>query len=197
MGPDQVDTLRRTQKSTGELLALITATLDIGRLETGKGLLDVQEIDLGELSREIAGETTSLRETPTVSVAWDVPAELPRPHTDRAKLKVVVKNLLANAVKFTEHGQVTVRARACDGGVEIAVADTGIGIGPDVLPIIFEPFRQAESGATSRRGGVGLGLYIVRRYLDLLGGTIRVESELGRGSTFRVWLPAGAPAGIP
>jgi len=197
MGPDQVDTLRRTQKSTGELLALITATLDIGRLETGKGLLDVQEIDLGELSREIAGETTGLPQTPTVPVVWDVPAELPRPHTDRAKLKVVVKNLLANAVKFTEHGQVTVRARACDGGVEIAVADTGIGIGPDVLPIIFEPFRQAESGATSRRGGVGLGLYIVRRYLDLLGGTIRVESELGRGSTFRVWLPAGAPAGIP
>jgi len=197
MGPDQVDTLRRTQKSAGELLALITATLDVGRLEAGKGLLDVQEIDLGELSREIAGETTSLPQTPTVSVVWDVPAELPRLHTDRAKLKVVVKNLLANAVKFTEHGQVTVRARACDGGAEIAVADTGIGISPDVLPIIFEPFRQAESGATSRRGGVGLGLYIVRRYLDLLGGTIRVESELGRGSTFRVWLPSGAPAGIP
>jgi len=191
LSPDQVDTLRRTQKSAGELYALINATLDIGRLEAGKVPLDVQEVDLSELSREIAGETTSLRETPTVSVVWDVPAELPRLHTDRAKLKVVVKNLLVNAVKFTEHGQVTVRARTCDGGVEIAVADTGIGIGPDVLPIIFQPFRQADGGATRRRGGVGLGLYIVRRYLDLLGGTIRVESELGCGSTFRVWLPSG------
>jgi PAS domain S-box-containing protein len=197
LGPEQVDALRRTEKSAEDLLALITATLDIGRVEAGKVLLDVQEIDLGELHREIAGETTSPRETPPVPVVWEVAPELPRLHTDRAKLKVVVKNLLANAVKFTGEGQVTVRAGACDGGVEISVTDTGIGIGPEVLPIIFEPFRQGESVLTRRHGGAGLGLYIVRRYLDLLGGTIRVESELGCGSTFRVWLPSGAPGAIP
>ncbi len=189
LGADQVETLRRTQKSAGELLALINSTLDIGRLDTGKLPVDVQEIDLGELHREIAAETTSLREKPAVTVVWDVPPELPRLHTDRAKLKVVVKNLLANAVKFSDEGQVTVRARACDGGVEIAVTDTGIGIAPDVLPIIFDPFRQGDSGAARHYGGVGLGLYIARRYLDLLGGTISVESAVGRGSTFLVRLP--------
>lgn len=193
LGADQEDTLQRAQKSAQELHSLLTDTLDIGRLETGTAPADVQEVDLNELQREIAAEAISLGVNPTVAVVWDVPTELPRLYTDRAKLKVVIKNLLTNGVKFTSQGQVTVRARACDGGAEITVTDTGIGISPDALPIIFEAFRQGDSSTTRLYGGTGLGLYIVRRYMDVLGGTISVESVLGRGSSFRVWLPLAPP----
>jgi signal transduction histidine kinase len=102
---------------------------------------------------------------------------------------MVVRNLIRNAVKFTEQGTVTISACARDDGVEITVSDTGIGIAPEVLPTIFEPFRQGDGSNTRRYGGVGLGLYIVQRLMDLLGGKIAVESEVGKGSTFRVWLP--------
>jgi len=101
----------------------------------------------------------------------------------------VLKNLIGNAMKFTEQGAVTVAACERDGGVEITVSDTGVGIAPEVLPTIFEPFRQGDGSDTREYGGVGLGLYIVRRLTNLLGGTINVESEVGKGSTFRVWLP--------
>ena len=126
---------------------------------------------------------------PGLDFIWNVPPTLPRLHTDRMKLKVVVKNLVANAVKFTERGSVTIAARLVEGGIEVSVSDTGIGIAPEALPIIFEPFRQVDSSQTRPNGGVGLGLYIVRRLLDALGATIGVESEVGRGSTFRVGIP--------
>jgi signal transduction histidine kinase len=122
-------------------------------------------------------------------MVWDLPSDLPQLHTDPIKLKVVLKNLIANAVKFTERGSVTVRAERHDGGVQFDVSDTGIGVPPEARKIIFEPFRQADSSTTRRYGGVGLGLYIVRRLLDLLGGSVTAESEVGRGSTFRVWVP--------
>jgi signal transduction histidine kinase len=92
-------------------------------------------------------------------------------------------------VKFTEKGSITVDAHRKDDGVEIEVIDTGIGIASEDLSIIFEPFRQLENPLTRRHGGVGMGLYIVKRLLELLGGTIKVKSEVGQGSTFRVWIP--------
>jgi signal transduction histidine kinase len=106
------------------------------------------------------------------------------------KLRVILKNVIGNAVKFTNHGSITVRLRCCDGGAEFTVTDTGIGMTPEALTVIFEPFRQADSSSTREHGGVGLGLHIVRRFADMLGGTISVESEYGRGSTFRMWFPS-------
>ena len=103
---------------------------------------------------------------------------------------VVLKNLIGNAIKFTHAGNVVVRLRARDGGVEITVADTGVGIAPEMLPVIFEPFRQGEPAMTRQHGGAGLGLYIVRRAIDVLGGTIEAESNVGQGSTFCVWVPS-------
>jgi PAS domain S-box-containing protein len=190
---EQADTLQRTQKSAGELLELINATLDISRLEAGTAPLNVEEVDIRDMLEGLRRDASRFggepRGEPSVTVAWDIASPLPRLRTDGVKLKVIVKNLISNALKFTGHGRVTIAAQARKDGVEISVADTGGGIAEDVLPIIFEPFRQGESAMTRRYGGVGLGLYIVKRLLELLGGTITVDSEVGRGSTFRVWLP--------
>ena len=111
-------------------------------------------------------------------------------YTDRAKLKVVLQNLLNNAIKFTAEGSVTMAAYSQDEGVAVTVSDTGIGIVPEVQAVMFEMFRQGESPLTRHYGGVGLGLYIVSRFLELLGGKVAVESEVGKGATFRVWLPS-------
>jgi signal transduction histidine kinase len=92
-------------------------------------------------------------------------------------------------MKFTERGTVTVGARRRDAGIEVSCSDTGIGIPPEAQLAIFDPFRQADESIAARYGGAGLGLHIVRRLLEMLGGTVAVESEVGRGSTFRVWIP--------
>jgi signal transduction histidine kinase len=190
----QVETLRMIDKRSRELFDLINATLDLNRLDAGKLPVELKEINLADLLRALDTETHDLRDKPSVHFAWNVDPDLPPLSTDPAKLKVILRNLILNAVKFTTHGSVTVRADGRDGGVEICVEDTGIGIAPVARALIFEPFRQGDGSITRRYGGVGLGLYIVRRLVDLLGGTITVESEVGKGSTFRVWVPS-SPAG--
>jgi len=190
MTKDQVHTLQRIGKSAEGLLKLITATLDLSSLDTGQVQLDVQAIDLPDLVRELDAEMSGLRENPNVNFAWDVAPEVPELRSDPAKLKVVLKNLISNAIKFTHAGNVVVRLRARDGGVEITVADTGAGIAREMLPVIFEPFRQGKPAMTRQHPGVGLGLYIVRRAIDVLGGTIEAESIVGQGSTFCVWVPS-------
>jgi signal transduction histidine kinase len=151
-------------------------------------------VALAALLRSRAEETADAPAKPDISLCWTIPPELPRLYTDPVKVKVVIKNLIANALKFTEHGTVEIAARAGDGGVQISVRDTGIGINAETLPVIFEAFRQADSSSTRRYAGVGLGLYIVRRLLDMLGGTISVETAEARGSTFSIWLPTDSPA---
>jgi signal transduction histidine kinase/CheY-like chemotaxis protein len=188
---DQGDIIRRVARSGRQLLELINATLDLGRLEAGRMAPQPREVRLAEFFRELDVETHEVQQKPGVRFEWQLPLRLPVISTDPLKLKVVIKNLMGNAMKFTEVGSVCVSVSARERGVEIAVSDTGIGIAPEVQPIIFEPFRQADSSTTRRYGGVGLGLYIVRRLIDVLGGTISLETEVGRGSTFRVWLPSG------
>jgi signal transduction histidine kinase len=189
--PEQTTTLERVQTNAFELLDLINATLDMSRLEGGRLPMHWSTAALSDFVRDLAGEMRGLQEQTGLNFTWTVARDLPIVTTDAVKLKVVLKNLISNAAKFTERGTVAVGLRRCGDGVEISVSDTGIGIGADVLPIIFEPFRQGDSSYTRRYGGVGLGLYIVRRLLDLLGGSVAVESKPGRGSTFRVWIPTG------
>ncbi|MCS6927362.1 MAG: ATP-binding protein, partial [Candidatus Binatia bacterium] len=152
--------------------------------------VEVSAVDVNELLEEIQAETASwCREKPHVRVVWRIAKRLPPLLTDRTKLKVIIKHVFSNALKFTDQGRVTVTVSACDGGVAIRVTDTGIGIAPDTLPLIFEMFRQGGNVLTRRHGGVGIGLYVVRRLLTLLGGTISVQSEVGRGSTFCLRVP--------
>ena len=191
---DQADILKRIGRSAHQLLELINATLDLSRLESGRLSIERAPVAVPDLLRALAEEMADAPSKPGVTLCWNVPAVLPRLYTDPVKVKVIVKNLIANALKFTDHGTVEVAARAGDGGVQISVRDTGIGINAEILPIIFEAFRQADSSSTRRYAGVGLGLYIVRRLLDMLGGTISVETAESRGSTFSIWLPTDSPA---
>ena len=143
-----------------------------------------------------------------LTLNWDYLPDLPIMRTDSEKLKCILQNLINNAIKFTEEGHVTVSARIKPGRwqqatgkkqqaeaeeqrmfVEFRVADTGIGIPQESLPNIFEMFRQVDGSVTRAYGGVGLGLYIVKRFTEILGGKVEVESEPGKGSTFHVTLP--------
>jgi PAS domain S-box-containing protein len=187
---EQHDILQRIGKNTRELLDLINATLDLSRLQNQQRLsLTIQEIHGTTLLTELEQEMRQLHRKPTVNLVWQTATNLPSLYTDTLKLKMVLKNLITNAMKFTDTGVITITATAQMDGVEFRVVDTGIGIPREALPIIFEPFRQVDSSSTRRHGGVGLGLYIVRQLVDLLGGQVNVESEVGRGSTFRVWIP--------
>lgn len=189
----QREPLRRADRSARELLDLINATLDLSRLEAKRIALDLGDVAVAELVDEVCRELADAPKRPNVEVRWYAQSDLPPLRTDRVKLKMVLKNLVGNAVKFTEEGRVALEGAARDGGVEFRVADTGVGIPPEAQKLIFEPFRQVDVGHGRVRGGAGLGLYIVKQLLAVLGGTISVESEVGSGSTFSVWLPLLAP----
>ncbi len=187
---DQKMICDRIEQSGWNLLELINSTLDLSRLEQGKQQIEHSETDVRNLLDQLRSEVSPLLERKKdVKLIWDAPLDLPTVLTDPAKLKVVLKNLITNALKFTDSGTVTVAVSAPDGFMQASVADTGEGIPTEQLPNIFEPFRQLDGSTTRRHDGVGLGLHIVSRYVELLGGSIQVESEEGRGSTFRVSIP--------
>jgi PAS domain S-box-containing protein len=194
---EQSHTLRLIEKNAQSLLELINATLDLSRLESGHEPLDIATVRARDIIDAVNAETRSLQQKPGIEFAWDVAATLPIMRTDPLKLKVILKNLIGNAIKFTAAGHVGVTVRDSNGGIELLVTDTGIGMTAEVQAIIFEPFRQGDGSTTRRYGGVGLGLYIVRRLVDLLGGTIVVDSAVDRGSTFRVWLPKDSATHVP
>lgn len=191
---EQATFLQRIDCSAQEILELITTVLDLSRIEVGQLHVQIEQVPIREVLEAVATESQGLFEQSGLSFEWRSAPDLPSVYTDAGRLKVVLKNLIGNAVKFTEEGSITLEARAQDEGIEIRVTDTGIGIPDEALSVIFEPFRQVESTSARQRRGSGLGLYIVKRWLELLGGSISVESEVGRGSTFRVWIPIGQPS---
>jgi signal transduction histidine kinase len=123
---------------------------------------------------------------------WEYASDLPTVQTDGAKLKHILHNLISNAIKFTQQGTVTISARhdRQNKTLEFKVSDTGIGIQKELHGSIFEKFRQADASATRAYEGMGLGLYVVKQFTELVGGTVDVESDLGRGSCFTVKIPA-------
>jgi signal transduction histidine kinase len=154
---------------------------------TTVALRSIGPMDPRRMLEEVREECHGLT-APNVEIVWRIPSELTAVRTDAAKVKATVKGLLQNAVKFAPYGRVTVEARDLQGGLDFSVTDTGIGIPLDSRSYIFEPFRQVEHTTPRRFGGVGLGLHLVRGLVDLLEGSITVESEVGRGSIFKVIL---------
>jgi PAS domain S-box-containing protein len=193
---EQREILQRMERSIRELSEIVKATLDVSRLDAGRLPMVIQKTDLLALLEELKRETESLQATSRLEFFWRLSPNVPPIFTDPVKVKVVLKNLLSNAVKFTESGSVTVAVTMQQDSVEISVTDTGIGITPESFAIIFEPFRQAENPMTRQYGGIGLGLYVVRRMLELLEGSITMESAPGKGSTFRVRLPLTIVEGL-
>jgi signal transduction histidine kinase len=187
----QTESLERLERSAQELRELITSTLDLSRIEAGTIEVDIGEVTIDDFVDRLDEEIRELRDKDGLRFSWHVASGLPPLRTDPLKLKVVIKNLITNAIKFTEEGSVSVEIEPVADGVEFRVVDTGVGIAPEALTRIFEAFRQEK--VPGSRGGVGLGLYIVRRLVDLLGGRISVESVPTQGSTFRVWIPSGYP----
>jgi signal transduction histidine kinase len=197
--PAQRNIVERVQRASRELFELITATLDLNRLEAGRSHLALENLAVPDLFRQLGAETAELLTNELVEMRWEHDPALPVLVTDRTKVRIILKNLIGNALKFTQRGSVSLSARhrADDHRVVFEVVDTGIGMRAEDLPMIFEMFRQIENVNTRRHGGVGLGLYIVKRLVDQLGGDIRVESAFGRGSRFEVTLPVIAPGAEP
>jgi len=152
--------------------------------------IDIQEVEIASVIDEVAAELQPLADAKVeIQFLTDIPPDLGLMYTDRGKLKLILKNLVGNAYKYTDEGIIEVRINGDPISIEVQVCDTGQGISGELLPHIFEAFRQGSSGLSRTHGGVGLGLYIVARLLELLGGSITVRSDLGEGSTFCFRLP--------
>jgi signal transduction histidine kinase len=172
-----------------DLLSLIESTLDIGRIEAGLDAVRPEPVALPELWSELAASASRLPRQEGVDLQWSTTVPPIRVVTDPRKLTVVLRNLVGNALKFTESGRVRVELRAENGRLVVRVSDTGIGIRAEDHERIFELFRQADGSDTRRYGGTGLGLYIVRRFVEQLGGTVGVQSAPGEGAVFTVRMP--------
>ncbi|MBI2360963.1 MAG: HAMP domain-containing histidine kinase [Deltaproteobacteria bacterium] len=193
LGPisdEQERSLEKVMVRCRDLLDMISGILQATSLEAEAVAAENRPVSLTELLSELRSAYEAPRAKEAVLV-WDYPEDLPAIRTDKDRLKQILMQLIHNAVKFTPQGQVTISVRQVPGEriVEFKVSDTGIGIPQDALLLIFEKFRQVDSSETRTNGGVGLGLYIAKRLADLLGGTIHVESEPGKGSVFTVTLP--------
>jgi len=181
------------------LLGIINDLLDLAKIEAGKLELHLADVDLAELARNLIDFMRPLAEKKSLQLVACVPPDLPTIHSDGGRIQQILYNLLSNAVKFTpEGGLVELRLSVpADDRVAIAVKDTGIGIPPEKIPEVFEKFRQLDDSMTREHSGTGLGLAISKELTTLLGGTISVASELGKGSEFTVVLPRTVPADQP
>lgn len=180
------------KRSAQSLLALVDDVLALARADAGKLEARPGTVEIGELVDRVTASASWVVGTKDLSLDTDVPDDLPAVSSDERWLAHILINLLANAVKFTpDKGTIVVRARHLEerGAVELAVSDTGIGISPEDRQRIFEPFQQAATGDDKGYGGVGLGLALVRRLINLLGASLELDSAVGKGSTFRVIVP--------
>jgi signal transduction histidine kinase len=188
--------VERMRAGAQHLLHLINQLLALSRLDAGREEVRPEDLDVAALVREVAMVVEPLALERSLGFVVEVPDRPVLLRTDSGKLRQVLVNLAANAVKFTERGEVRMRVEpSTSGGASIHVVDTGPGIAEEHLERIFEPFWQVDAAQRGNQGGTGLGLSVVSRLVELLGGRISVESRLGEGSTFTVALPADEAQG--
>jgi PAS domain S-box-containing protein len=190
LSPEYLQAARVIKDRSEDLSIMIRSILEVTKLEAGAMAVEKERVDV----KGLLDDLVRLYDVPfqkDVTVRWNYDGHLPKILTDGVKLKQILQNLVNNALKFTDQGHVTISARPMPkkNSIEFQVADTGIGISEESMPVIFEKFRQADSSENRNHEGIGLGLYIVKQFTDLLGGSIGCESKVGRGSTFKLFIP--------
>jgi signal transduction histidine kinase len=194
LNEEQLEFIRDIHESGKHLLSLINDILDLSKVEAGRMELMLGEFDLPSAIDNAIALVKERAARSRIRVESHVDPRLAMVRADERKLKQILLNLLSNAVKFTpEGGSVSVTARASARGLEIAVSDTGVGISAADRDVVFEEFRQVGNDYTRKAEGTGLGLALTRRFVELHGGRIELESEVGKGSTFTVIIPDAIP----
>src|SRR6476660_2768104 len=200
---EQREQVEIAQRCAYSLLDLLNDILDLSKIEAGRMILEKVPFDIRSVAEDCVRAQGAKASQKGVELRFDYEGDVMNVTGDPLRLRQIVANLLSNAIKFTEKGWVKVRqsvSAGADGtiGMVLEVSDTGAGIPADKVPLIFEKFTQADSSISRKYGGTGLGLAITKRLVELQGGQIRVESRVGRGSTFTVEIPfETAPAGEP
>jgi signal transduction histidine kinase len=185
----QTENLKDLLRNAGRLLNQIDSLLEFSKIEAGKMEVHVEPVKVNEVIRGAISTIEPSLNGGSVRIIREIGSDLPVLNTDREKLTQIVLNLLDNAVKFTERGEIKVAASQQNGSLKLVVSDTGIGIEKEELNQIFQEFHRGDSLSIKKYRGTGLGLAIVKKFVILLGGQVAVESEVGRGSVFTVTLP--------
>ena len=190
-----VDPLRRVSRAGTHLLGLVNQVLDLSKIEAGKLELFFapETVSLAPLIDDVVGTARQLAEQKSNRLLADCPSDLGSLTVDPMRLRQILLNLLSNACKFTERGEVSLKVKRMGvdgrGSIEFAVADTGIGMTSEQLGKLFQEFTQADATTARQYGGTGLGLAITRKLARMMGGDVIVSSEIGKGSVFTVRLP--------
>jgi GAF domain-containing protein len=187
-----MDALTRIRSNGKHLLGLINTVLDIAKIESGQFSLNLAEYALSNVVETVRAATESLAETKKIALMTHVPKSLPIGFGDEQRLTQVLLNLVGNAIKFTDSGEVRITAKAENGHFAVSVVDTGPGIPADQLTRVFEQFHQVDSSNTKKKGGTGLGLAIAKQIVEMHGGRVWAESQPGKGATFQLHLPVRA-----
>jgi signal transduction histidine kinase len=189
IAPLQRENLQDLLNNAERLLNLIDSLLDFAKIEAGKMEVCVEPVRVEEIIQGTAAAIETILNPSRVRLIREIASDIPALNTDREKLRQIILNLLGNAVKFTERGEIRISACRQNGSLKLVVSDTGIGIEKKDLSQIFEKFHQGDLSTTKKYRGTGLGLAIVKKLVNLLGGEVGVESEVGKGSVFTVMLP--------
>jgi signal transduction histidine kinase len=189
IAPLQTDNLQKVLVSSEHLLNLINGVLDLSKVEAGRMEVFAETFKLDEIVRVAVSTVEPMLKDGRVRLKTEIAPEMPPLRTDRDKLRQSLLNLLSNAAKFTEKGEIKVSAWPENGSLKLVVADTGIGMTPEALKVVFDEFRQADMSTTRKYGGTGLGLALVKKFVELMGGDIAAESEAGKGSKFTITMP--------
>jgi signal transduction histidine kinase len=191
--PDKIrEVLERVQSNSRHLLDLINDVLDLSKIEAGQLTLSISEYSMNDVVQTVVAATEALVREKKLRLRTEVASGLPLAEGDERRITQVLLNLVGNAIKFTEAGEIAIEVASAGDAFRVAVSDTGPGIAAEDQQLVFEEFRQLDSSSTRKKGGTGLGLAISRKIVELHGGRIWVESELGSGSTFYITLPVRA-----
>jgi len=181
--------LERVQSNGRHLLGLINDVLDLSKIEAGQLVLTIEDYSVADMVNTVMAATESLARTKGLKLEAVVAPGLPPGRGDARRLSQVLLNLVGNAIKFTDQGKVEIQGKRAGECFELSVVDSGFGIAPEDQKRIFDEFQQVDNTSTRKKGGTGLGLSISRKIVELHGGSITVESEIGKGSTFKVTVP--------